>query len=713
MTHSNEVSAMSTDADTRKTALRLLVVSFITLFLELMIIRWVPASIRLIAYYANLMLISSFLGIGIGALLQEKRLNLFRLFPLIMLVDVVFLLICRKITLPGFSLEYRFLSVSPTVANFSVVIGIFILNTLVFVPLGEKIGQLFNMLPPLRAYAWDLGGSLMGTVAFGLFSLMFFSPSLGILVIVVVYMFLIPSRQRWEAMAPLLVSLVCIYLSTAPGAIWSPYYYVTIDEVGKAKNIRIQDVPENILTMVDPPVYLVRVNQDFLQLHRTINIDRYTAGTEKYKYALKDYNLHSLPQALRPSPENVLVVGAGGGNDVEAALLAGAKRVDAVEIDPVLVKIAKRINASGVYFDPRVNMVINDARAFFVNARPMYDQVIFGYLDSQALFSSKSTIRLDGFVYTVESFRKAYQLLKEDGLLSVSFAAGNDWIIKKLSLMLKEATGKMPVIYTLGGTIEADSGPVKLYVSRGRIDPPAEQGYFKRVALPPSLEERGGLSLATDDWPFLYLKAQGFPRDYLAVIIVLLAIASLAVFRAARIEWRMPQTHFFFLGAGFLLLETKSITDCSLYFGTTWFVTMLVITGILLMVLGANLITMHFLRSFRHYFYLPLLASMALLYVTPSDAVLGLSFTGRLAWVLVMVPLPIFFAGLIFSTTFRETTNASSAFGANLIGATIGGFAEYLCMIFGLQKLSLLVIAAYLASMGVMVLIRRGGQAQR
>ena len=71
---------MSTDADTRKTALRLLVVSFITLFLELMIIRWVPASIRLIAYYANLMLISSFLGIGIGALLQEKRLNLFRLF---------------------------------------------------------------------------------------------------------------------------------------------------------------------------------------------------------------------------------------------------------------------------------------------------------------------------------------------------------------------------------------------------------------------------------------------------------------------------------------------------------------------------------------------------------------------------------------------------------------------------------------------------------
>jgi hypothetical protein len=131
------------------------------------------------------------------------------------------------------------------------------------------------------------------------------------------------------------------------------------------------------------------------------------------------------------------------------------------------------------------------------------------------------------------------------------------------------------------------------------------------------------------------------------------------------------------------------------------------------MVLGANLVAMHFLRSFRKYFYLPLLGSMALLYFTPSDFVLGLSFSGRLAWVLVMVPLPIFFAGLIFSTTFRESASASSAFGANLIGATIGGFAEYLSMTFGLQKLSLLVIAAYLASLGVMVVLKRGGQASR
>jgi len=50
--------------------------------------------------------------------------------------------------------------------------------------------------------------------------------------------------------------------------------------------------------------------------------------------------------------------------------------------------------------------------------------------------------------------------------------------------------------------------------------------------------------------------------------------------------------HFLFLGLGFLLLETRSIADCSLYFGTTWFVTMVVVAGVLLMVLAANLVAM-------------------------------------------------------------------------------------------------------------------------
>ena len=65
----------------------------------------------------------------------------------------------------------------------------------------------------------------------------------------------------------------------------------------------------------------------------------------------------------------------------------------------------------------------------------------------------------------------------------------------------------------------------------------------------------------------------------------------------------------FFLGMGFLLLETKSITDCCLYFGTTWLVTMLVVAGVLLMVLAANALATR-LHGFSRRFYVPLFVSL-------------------------------------------------------------------------------------------------------
>ena len=696
---------MNKKSEIRSTCLQLFAVSFITLFLELMIIRWVPANIRLIAYYANLMLISSFLGIGLGALIKGKRISLFKFFPYILVVDIIFLIICQRIYTPGSLIEFRYYSASPEITNFAVIIFIFLLNTIVFVPLGEKIGQLFDALPPLRAYSWDLGGSILGTTVFGCFSFMFFSPFYGFLIVLVLYFFLIPNRSKWMALIPSLMCMVCVYLSSSKEAIWSPYYYVMINEQGKKEKFLINNTPENIQTMPDPPVYQVRVNQDFYQFHGTLNFERYTKGTEIYDSVRDSFISFTLPYRLKPSPERVLVVGSGSGKDIEGALLNGAKYVDAVEIDPVLVTISKKINASGIYFDPRVHLEINDARAFFTNAKPVYDLVIFGYLDSQALFSSMSNIRLDGFVHTVESYRTAYNLLKEDGLLSLSFAAGRDWQMEKLILMAFEATGKVPFVYTIGGRISLGGGPIRIQVSKGHLDPPTNIGYFQRIKLPPSFFENNKISAATDDWPFLYLKKRGIPLDYLVVIASLVLISFIILFGAGRIKWGIHQIHFSFLGVGFLLLETKNITDCSLYFGATWFVTMLVVTGILLMVLGANLLAMR-LRSFSLYFYLPLIASMILLYLTPNDFILSFPFFVRLLWVLIFVPLPILFAGLIFSTTFRESKSASSCFGANLIGATIGGFAEYLSMAIGFQKLSLLVIAAYLVSLFIMIRIK-------
>ena len=101
------------------------------------------------------------------------------------------------------------------------------------------------------------------------------------------------------------------------------------------------------------------------------------------------------------------MVGAGTGNDVAAALRAGVKRVDAVEIDPAILCLGKLYHPEHPYADPRVDAVVNDARTFLRSTRNIYDLIVYGLLDSHTLLSHTSSVRLDSYVYTVEGLREA------------------------------------------------------------------------------------------------------------------------------------------------------------------------------------------------------------------------------------------------------------------------------------------------------------------
>ena len=635
----------------------LFLLSFVALFLELMVIRWAPSVVRMVAYYANLMLISSFLGLGVGAMIGSTRRSLFSWMPALLTVSVGFLMLSKQLTLPVSELEHRFYSQIPQFVNYLSLVGIFLTNAAVFVPLGQRIGCLFDVLPPLRAYSWDLGGSLAGTVCFGLFSLAFFSPILGMGFVLLVIVLLLP-KNKWLVSIPLL-ALVMFWVvkSNDSNAIWSPYYYITVREKGDSFNY--------------------------------MNLERFTG--EAKTAVLKGRIAYDLPYQLTPLHRKVLVLGAGGGTDTEVAVLNGAEHVDAVEIDPVLVKLSGKFNPSAIYGNPKVSVHVDDARAFLKRSRERYDMIVFGWLDSQALFSSMSNIRLDGYIYTVESMKMAFELLNPDGMLSLSFMAGSDWMHQKLIRMVAEGTGKMPFVYV-------SAGQVILCAPKGKcLEPPSNYGRFSRIDQALSLDLLT-VDVPTDDWPFLYLSGRKIPVDYLAVIGILMAVCIPAIFAIRGRRFSTNDTHFLFLGLGFLLIETKSIGDCSLYFGATWFVTMIVVAGILLMVLAANLVAMR-LKQFHLWMYLPLFASLILLYCVDRNLILALGFEWRLFWTLLVVTLPVFFAGLIFSTTFRESANPAAFFGANLIGAMIGGFCEYLGMMAGTKSLMLIVMAAYLCSL--------------
>lgn len=676
----------------RRLKWELFALSFTALFLELIVIRWVPSVVRLVAYYANLMLLSSFLGLGLGALAVRQRWRLFPWFPVLLAADVVVLLVCRYADVGFSSSEVRFYHGSDrTLLNAALLLLVFAANALLFVPLGQRMGELFNALPRLSAYAWDLLGSLCGTVCFGLFSLLLFSPVLGFAIAMVVFLFL-SSFRRWRWVVPGFgLTLALVWGSGDRGAIWSPYYHITVDRL-EPHEPNVIAPPPDLLGMRDPPPYLVKVNQFGYHINAALDPARYESGTSLATFITRLADQYKLPYDLQPTRANVLVLGSGGGADVQLALASGARHVDAVEIDPVVIQVSRRFNAGAPYANPRVTVHIDDARAFVSAAPPeTYDLVVFGYLDSQALFSSMSNVRLDGYIYTVESLRTAFGLLKERGLLSLSFNAGEStgWMTRKLYWMLVEATHRNPAVYVsrIGGVVMA--------VTRdGHVPPKPANPLYQPVLVTDSTP----VELPTDDWPFLYLQKRTVPADYLVAISGMLLTSILAAGWLGGRAVVRGNLSFAFLGMGFLLLETKSIGDCTLFFGATWLVTLIVVAGVLLMVLAANLVAER-VRTSSLWLYLPLFAALALLLVVPRGEILGLAYGLRLLWALLVVPLPIFFAGLIFSASFRQSPNPAAAFGANLIGAMCGGFCEYLGMAIGSQWLAAIVVVAYAASL--------------
>ena len=686
-----------TDTSSSRLKRQMFALSFTALFLEMMVIRWVPSIVPLIAYYANLMLLSSFLGLGAGAMAGKSKWNLFAWFPVLLACDIATLVLCRDVTLGAFATEARFNTLSPTVLNTLVLIWIFAINAFLFVPLGQRMGALFNALPRLSAYGWDLAGSLAGTLCFGFFSLTYFSPLAGMAIVMAVYL-LLSSRPRWVLDLPVFAATLTVMFATSDrAAIWSPYHYITVSRID-TPSVTESAPPPALLTMKDPPVYSVSINHLYYHFDGAFYPERYTPGSRQAVDFITPWNkYYRLPYALTTGRDRVLVLGAGGGGDVEGALASGVRHVDAVEIDPVVVQVARRFNAAAPYADPRVTVHVDDARSYLAKATPGYDVIAYGLLDSHAFFSSMNNVRLDGHVYTVEGLRTAYGLLNEHGMLYLSFYTIKDWLAPKLYHMVAEATGREPAMYLVGRTI------ILCVPKDPAVKLPARVFQFQRSGLDPALPK---VDLPTDDWPFLYLMRRTIPFDYLIAIGSLLTLSVVSIAGLRRRSIGLGDLHFGLLGMGFLLLETKGISDCTLYFGATWLVTVIVVTGVLLMVMVANLLAER-LKGFSLGMYAPLFLTLAILLLVPREAVLGLPFPARLLWALVAVPLPVFFAGIVFSTTFREAAVPSAVFGANLIGAMIGGFCEYLAMSVGSRRLSLLVAVAYLFSLLTLLVARR------
>jgi hypothetical protein len=395
---------------------------------------------------------------------------------------------------------------------------------------------------------------------------------------------------------------------------------------------------------------------------------------------------YEMPYRVHGAPGKVAILGAGTGNDVAAALRAGATHVDAIEIDPVILRLGSLYHPERPYADPRVRGIVNDARTYLRTTPETYDLIVYGLLDSHTLLSHASSVRLESFVYTVEGLREARARLKDDGLLSLSFAVVSREIGRKIYLMMTEAFDGRPPLCLRGAY---DGSVIFLQRKNGGVSVPASltldrrQGFWTMERFS---DETIRADVSTDDWPFLYMAERVYPRSYLFMGVVVIALTALL---AANFTRERPETShavFFFLGAGFMLVETKAITELGLTFGNTWHVIGISIAGILAMAFLATVAVSRWrLRGVVLPFVL-LLASLGAGWWVSRAGGFPPTATGKLAAVLLL-SLPILFSGILFARFLDTGVSIGPAMAVNLLGAMLGGLLEYNSMYFGFRFL--------------------------
>ncbi len=638
--------------------LRLAALSFLMLFVELALIRWAGSNVLYLSYFSNFVLLGSFLGIGIGFLRAQKVRQLFPYAPLALAALVAFVRffpVKLRSSSSGDVIFFGELQRSGP-PRYVVLTVIFIVVTAAMAFIGEGVARAFAKFSPLEAYRLDILGSLGGIAAFTLLSFIGAPPLVWGAIVAVVLLALYWPRVNALQVLGLAAFLVILGVeSFASGTSWSPYYKIEVkyDKNLSSQLVYVNGVPHQAIQAPDGPSRIV---------YQTV-YDRISVG------ALDD----------------VLIVGAGTGNDVAGALARGARRIDAVEIDPRLYELGKKLHPNHPYADPRVHVHIDDGRAFLQRTDRRYDLILFALPDSLTLVAGQSSLRLESYLFTKEAMEAARDRLAPGGAFGMYNYYRERWLVDRLAGTLDEVYGRAPCIDDLGSA-----------VSHLAFLEAATSASALRCEGVWTSETHPTPKPATDDHPFPYLRDRSLPGFYLATIGLIL-LASLVMIRVAAGPLRpmARYTDLFFMGAAFLLLETMNVVRFALFFGTTWFVNALVFFGVLLSVLLAVELSRHvsFKRPTR--LYVVLIASLVVAFFVPSSWVLSLPVPARFLVAVVLAFAPIFMANLVFAQRFKDVGSSTVAFGANLLGAMVGGLLEYGSLIVGYRALLIVVAALY------------------
>jgi spermidine synthase len=681
----------------------IVLVTMVSLLLELVMIRWLASVFPVFSFFKNFTLLACFLGLGAGYAVADKE----RCAPALVLPMLALFVLVITLLRYDVGAQTDFFSALPMQEQTSISIWMdklnwlvlfqkslpvylllgasFILCACICYPIGQLCGKLLGTTDALKAYGLNLAGSILGVMVLFVLSLFWLPPLIWFTAIAGVLLYFVLAR---DARLPVGVASFCLLLTVLAWPVQTDIQ-------------RIYSPYQLLEKMAKPDDGLMNILSGGAYYQKVFNLSEANRGHEATDdgYARAYYEF---PFNFKKRPERVAIVGAGSGNDVAAALRMGAAHVDAIEIDPAIVYLGKAYHPEHPYDDPRVSVVINDARNFFRTARQQYDLIIYGVLDSHTAISHASNLRVDSYVYTREGIAEAFKLLKPDGVMSIAFALPNDSLGFKLSHILAGIPGAgKPLAVRVG----YDSKTTTAFVAqKGRDVALPDKDAFAAFGFTDVSDHFAQAypadSIPTDDWPFFYMIKRTYPVSYMLALGMVLLLST--VFVRKTIGWSGPVERaylpFFFLGSGFMLVETKAITELGLHLGGTWFVVAATIIMVLLMAFLANLMVQRKLMPRTSLAYAGLIVSLVIGYFSARDHQL-IAFASPLASLVVacvLLTIPLFFSGLIFSGLInRAETNISTALAYNLMGALFGGLMEYNSMYFGFAFLYLLAIGFY------------------
>ena len=686
---------------------KLFLVGSLGLFLEMLLIRWISSELSLLGYYKNAVLIACYLGFGIGCYLSKRKIHLSCLALSLLIItpaiglqwesvkslrDLLTALIGSASTAQVWGVQPFQVSLLYTAglsaAVLFFVVPLFSLIVFAFVPIGQMTGALLERSGNgIRAYSINVAAGLAGILLFSLLCFISQPPPVwfsAAALLTVVLTWKIP-LWRWIFIVEFAAVIAAITFTpvSKTATQWSPYQKLQI-----TPNYHSGELISYSLTANNSwNQQIINLSDTFVETHPAF------FGTDE-----KAFNLYNLPYCFYPRPPSVLILGSGMGNDVAAALRHGARRVTAVEIDPLILKLGRQLHFEKPYSDTRVTAVIDDARSFIQSSRSRFSLIIFALLDAQTTCSNYSNVRIDNYAYTVEALRAARELLAPDGLLIIKFQIDNThWIAGRLQHLVGEVFGEMPLQMQSAGGRYTTTGRFVIAGSRQRIAEALKDSSFNGYALGHADIAVKKAPLITDDWPFFYQHSPGLPAS---MIILSLAVLAFTMFLLRRLKLSTGKSlwHFFFLGAGFMLLEVQGVSKMALLFGTTWMVNSIVVGAILILTVCANTLVAKYRDFPLHWAYAGIAAAIALSYVIPLRMLFMEPAWLKAVFAAGLLLSPVFFAGIVFIKSFAGAGFRGEALGANLLGALAGGLLESLSLWTGLRSLLIVAFAMYLLS---------------